>query len=227
MVSIDELHLVSEWRNFRPEYYNLAVLRRRLPDGMVFAAGSATLDPQTMKTVKEACEFDNDTVIVKTDLDRPEIFYQVTQIKEAAGGMLDLQCVFPKNVTHYRDVPKTIVFMDSVSNIKQACALARRWMIQLGYPRGSSNLVAPFFADMEVSIFYLVMKALRPFSFALHMRSLGEVSPSRKTTDALSRPLSLARLPQPRNPRRSRHHNRAARLWLHLPSLTALRSGRC
>ena len=148
LLALDELHLVSEWREFRPEYYDLGVLRARLPDGIPFLGASATLDFKTLNEVKERCEFDSNTSIIKTGLDRPEIYLQLSTLKYPIKGMLDLQFLLPSNAVNYLDIPKTIIFMDSIASIKNACALIKSWMKQLNYPSVSSRWISPFFSDM-------------------------------------------------------------------------------
>lgn len=148
LLAIDELHLVSEWREFRPDYFGLPVLRARLPDGIPFLGASATLDHQTIKVVKESCAFAADTATIKTSLDRSEIYIQISKTLMPVNSMLDLQHVLPAQASSPFDVPKTIIFMDSIQSIKKACALMRVWMNQLKYPAQCVDWVAPFFADM-------------------------------------------------------------------------------
>ena len=150
LLAIDELHLVSEWREFRSDYFGLGILRARLPDGIPFLGASATLDRQTVEVVKESCTFVPNTAVIKTPLDRPEIYMQVSQILLPLNGMLDLQQVLPARACTSMDVPKPIIFMDSIQSIKKACTLLRAWMNQLNYPANCADWVAPFFADMAV-----------------------------------------------------------------------------
>ena len=134
LLAIDDLHLVSEWRDFRPEYFALGVLRARLPDGIPVLGASATLDHQTLQTVKESCSFDPSTATIKTPLDRPEIYLQVSSTTKSFSSMGDLQHILPADASSPSDIPKTIIFMDSITSIKTACSLIRVWMNHLGYP---------------------------------------------------------------------------------------------
>ena len=128
------MHLVSEWRDFRPEYFNLGVLRTRLPDGIPFLGASATLDPSTLESVKDRCGFDNESTVIQTALDRPEIYIQTSSLQRLMNSMIDLQHLLPTRAESPFDIPKTIIFMDSISSIKKACALMKVWMNQLSYP---------------------------------------------------------------------------------------------
>ena len=142
------MHLVSEWRDFRPEYFNLGVLRTRLPDGIPFLGASATLDPRTLESVKDRCGFDNESTVIQTALDRPEIYIQTSSLQRPMNSMIDLQHLLPTRAESPFDIPKTIIFMDSISSIKKACALMKVWMNQLSYPIEAASWVAPFFSDM-------------------------------------------------------------------------------
>ena len=148
LLAIDELHLVSEWREFRKDYFALGVLRTRLPDGIPFLGASATLDPKTLAIVKESCRFGADTIVMRTSLDRPEIYIQVSQTTQPITRMLDLQHVLPKRASSSFDIPKTLIFMETIAAIESACKLMRIWMHQLGYPADADNWVSPFFSDM-------------------------------------------------------------------------------
>lgn len=142
------MHLVSEWREFRPDYYDLGVLRTRLTDGIPLLGASATLDAKTLEVVQDRCGFYPDTRIIKTALDRPEIYIQISALLMPVTTMLDLQWVLPVRANSPLDIPKTIIFMDSIKAINNACALMRVWMNQLSYPTEATCWVAPFFSDM-------------------------------------------------------------------------------
>lgn len=151
LLAIDELHLVHEWRNFRPEYYNLAILRLRLPEGIPFLGVSATIDTTILATVLDRCGFQANTRIIRTSLDRPEIFLQASSLQYSAQSMLDLQFLLPPTVNSAQSIPKTVIFMDLVASIRQAVHLFQKWMRQLNYPSSASNWVSPFFSDMADS----------------------------------------------------------------------------
>ena len=88
------MHLVSEWRDFRPEYFNLGVLRTRLPDGIPFPGASATLDPRTLESVKDRCGFDNESTVIQTALDRSEIYIQTSSLQRPMNSMIDFNIFY-------------------------------------------------------------------------------------------------------------------------------------
>ena len=65
--------------------------------------------------------------------------------------MLDLQWLLPATADSPLDIPKTIIFMDSVALIRKGCELMRIWMEQLQYPSGFDRWLPPFFSDMATT----------------------------------------------------------------------------
>jgi len=148
LLAIDEVHLTSEWRSFRPSYSELKTLRSRLPIGIPMLGVSATLDPVSQGLVKEYCGFRSSTRLIRTSIDRPWIYMQVECMRESEKSMLDLQHLLPRQIGSIYDIPKTIIYIDSVAQICKACGLFRRWAMQLGYQVSPQKVVAPIFADM-------------------------------------------------------------------------------
>lgn len=143
--------MVSEWKDFRPQYNELRILRSRIPAQIPVLGVSATLDPQTLDWVRMSAGFDSDVEIIRSSIDRPEIYFQVSRIDESQRSMLNLQSILPKAVARFSDVPKTIVYMDSIAQICKADLLFREWMRRLEYPAESLGWVAPYFSDMADS----------------------------------------------------------------------------
>ena len=141
---------MTEWKEFRPTYFNLSILRTRLPPNVPLLGVSATLDAETLEVVQERCSFKEDTRILKTPLDRPEIYMQVCETENNLKGMLDLQHMLPARISSGLDIPKTIIFMDSIKDVITACGLIRQWMRQLEYSSESAKWVMPFVSTMAV-----------------------------------------------------------------------------
>lgn len=102
LLAIDEAHLVNEWKTFRPAYFGLNVLRTRIPPWIPLLGVSATLNDVTVDVIRERCDFAPDTIIIRTPLDRPEIYLQVSSICNPANSMLDLQHLLPAQITKLR-----------------------------------------------------------------------------------------------------------------------------
>ena len=134
LLAIDEMHVVEEWSGFRPAYLQLAVLRSRLAERVPLLGASATLTDELVDELRVSCGFRRATHVVKTPLDWPEIYLQVTPAKYPMNGMLDLQHLLPDIVSSPQDIPKTIVFVDSCATAANASKLLAEWMADLGYP---------------------------------------------------------------------------------------------
>lgn len=130
LVVIDEIHLVSHWgRDFRPSYARLNILRSYLGGGIPWFACSATLDPDTLKSIMKNVGFGHNTKIQRTSIDRPEIRIRVGRIpsKSKDHKMAVLRFLFSSELSpaekaancqriHYQkpeNIPKTIVFSNS------------------------------------------------------------------------------------------------------------------
>jgi superfamily II DNA helicase RecQ len=148
LVAVDELHLVNEWSQFRPQYRALHLLRARVNLSVPFLGVSATLDFTTLQDVKEAAGFDNDVSVERTSMDRPEIYIEVDALKHDQSSMLDLLSLLPVMVTRPQDIPKTIIYMNEIKSIQAAVKLIRRWMNELGYPPEAQKWVQPYFSIM-------------------------------------------------------------------------------
>ena len=76
LVAIDEAHCISQWgHDFRPEYLELAELRRAFPNVPCIAV-TATADPPTQEVIRDRLHLSDDDVFV-TGFDRPNIRYVV------------------------------------------------------------------------------------------------------------------------------------------------------
>ena len=151
LVAIDELHLVSEWGEFRPQYRLLHLLRARVDLCVPFLGVSATLYFTVLQDVKEAAGFDNDIFVECTSMDRPEIYIETDVLKDDQVSMLDLLFLLPVTVTRPQDIPKTIIYMNDIKSIQAAVKIMRRWMNELGYPPEAEKWVQPYFAIMAKS----------------------------------------------------------------------------
>lgn len=148
LLAIDELHLVEDWKEFRPDYTMLGVLRTRLPYGTPLLRVTATLDPLLISRIKASCSFEQNINIIQSALNRPEIFIQCSMMKGTIKGMQDLQHLLPPVIVSPVDIPETVVFMDSVPLVMQAYRHLKCWMKMLGYPGNVDNLVQPYFSAM-------------------------------------------------------------------------------
>ena len=80
-VAIDEAHCVSMWgHDFRPEYRQLAVLRKHFPD-VAIGAYTATATDQVRKDIVEQLELKSPQILVGS-FDRPNLIYQIKRLSD-------------------------------------------------------------------------------------------------------------------------------------------------
>jgi superfamily II DNA helicase RecQ len=74
LFSIDELHVVSGWREFRPDYALLYSLMALLPGSIPWFGCTATLAKDKAKFIIEKAGFEHCCLkVIRTSVDRPEI----------------------------------------------------------------------------------------------------------------------------------------------------------
>ena len=133
LLALDEVHLMEDWgKGFRTDYAKLGVLRTRLPSCVPVLGVSATLPFVTLASVIRRGRFRNPKVH-RHSIDRPEIYIQVEPLQNTKKSMLDLRFVLPEVVRGPLDIPKTIVYMNTIGEIRRGLIIIRRWMVELGY----------------------------------------------------------------------------------------------
>lgn len=138
LVVVDEAHLVYHWgRAFRTAYSRLNLLRSWLGSQIPWFACSATLDPQTLESLRKGISFEADVKIQRTPIDRPELLFRIGWIPKRAGfkALHFLLTAEEKNVESvYQQlgkIPKTIIFFDSRKDAHTAAEECRNWLLEI------------------------------------------------------------------------------------------------
>ncbi|SJL12622.1 uncharacterized protein ARMOST_16051 [Armillaria ostoyae] len=125
-VIIDEAHCISQWGgDFRKHYAELNKLRGILRPGTPVLAASATLTPRALQDVCSSLLIDRDTsFFLNLGNDRPNISTSVHRMKNAS----DFDALKPHlnlNATTPEELPKTIIFMNTVKLTQQGARFIR------------------------------------------------------------------------------------------------------
>lgn len=87
--------------------------------------------------------------LLQTSLDRPEIMQIHCFMDHPRSSCLDLQFVLPPEAREAKDIQKRIIFVNSVSDIRDVINVFHAWMEKLGYPEDSLRWIRPYHSAMS------------------------------------------------------------------------------
>lgn len=150
LLAVDEIHLVDEWgKGFRPLYAEIEKVRKRIPCHVPLLGVSATLTKKVRLRVVEKAGFLPNYRLMQTSLDRAEIMQIHRFMEHAKSSCLDLQFVLPKVATKASDIQKTIIFVNTLTEIRPIILIFQEWMIKLGYPEESWKWIRPYYSAIS------------------------------------------------------------------------------
>ena len=140
LVAIDECHLIEQWQTFRPEFMMLGQLRAILLPDVVWFACSATIDEATERTVLQYSGLRPvgpdmyQTEVIRTSIDRKDISICVRPLpRNKVTSAETLFFTIAEAVTSLEarpsDIPKTIIFIDSKTDIERVVVYLRRMLV--------------------------------------------------------------------------------------------------
>ncbi|KAJ6041554.1 P-loop containing nucleoside triphosphate hydrolase protein [Penicillium canescens] len=145
LVAIDELHVVQQWGgDWRKHYSRIGVLRHRIDKRVPWFGTSATLDPTMLQDVIQLAGFQDEVEVMKTTIDRPDISLSIRRIEHSIASFHDLSFLLDEAVTapgqvSMSQIPKTIVYMDSIAQIEAAEFQMIEWLVRLGSQRALAS----------------------------------------------------------------------------------------
>ncbi|KAI0727952.1 P-loop containing nucleoside triphosphate hydrolase protein, partial [Fomitopsis betulina] len=125
----DEAHCISTWNSFRADYKKAYRIRYMLPK-LRFLLASATFDTEIKNDVFKTMHISPLTcAIFQHSNDRPNVHIEVHRIQHALHTYADLDFIFPPNWKPGDDLPRFLIFFDS---IKESISAAEKLQSQLG-----------------------------------------------------------------------------------------------
>lgn len=109
----------------------------------------ATLTKKTRLVILQKARYLPDYNLMQTSLDHPEIMQIHCFIKHSKGSCLDFQFILPKIAKEARDIKKTVIFVNTISNIWPIISIIQAQIKQLGYPESSMTQIRPYYSTIS------------------------------------------------------------------------------
>lgn len=140
LFAVDEIQLIDQWNQvFRPLYAEIEMVWKRIPCYIPLLRVSATLTKQAQVCILDKAGFKPDYRLIQISMDRPKIM-QIHRFMEYSNvSYLDLQFILPKKATAVKNIQKTIIFVNSVSDICPIICIIISWIQKLSYPDSCSK----------------------------------------------------------------------------------------
>ncbi|KAI0762060.1 P-loop containing nucleoside triphosphate hydrolase protein [Irpex lacteus] len=117
MISVvwDEAHCISYWSPFRKEYAEAGRLRNLLVEDVPHLVTSATFPEKVKTDVTQILKMTREkTTYILRSNDRPNVYLGVRRIQHSLKSFKDLECLVPKDWKPGDEVPKFLIFFDSI-----------------------------------------------------------------------------------------------------------------
>lgn len=107
---------------------------------------TATLPESTVHAVRKSVGFQKNTSVLRTPIDRPEIFLGIDTFQYAQSSFQDLFFLLPLQCTTAQDVPKTVVYFDSIAELLKARTALVVEFKKRRYPKELQGCVKAYFS---------------------------------------------------------------------------------
>ena len=124
MVALDEAHTLWAWRSFRKVFATLRELRPCFPKIPVCAL-SATFPPHVVRYVAKTMGMPVPTHMITVDGRRSNINLVVSP-QLPGKGIQQLHDIIPQGIKDINDIPKTLIFVDTVLEARNIARSMRR-----------------------------------------------------------------------------------------------------
>ncbi|KAG2344669.1 hypothetical protein BDR05DRAFT_947343 [Suillus weaverae] len=130
----DEVHCITSWGDFRPEYKELQCLRYILPCYVPFMMVSATLTPIDLSHGKRLLHMRSENLVtIQMSIDRSNVKLCVRKIKYSLSSYQDLAFLIPDGWSNSDPIPpKFLIFFDNIQDtIAAAKILQKRLLLDM------------------------------------------------------------------------------------------------
>ncbi|KAJ3555921.1 hypothetical protein NM688_g2307 [Phlebia brevispora] len=115
-IFVDEVHCISHWgADFRKKYDSIAVVRAFLPSMTPVIAVSATLTRRVRRDIESKLQYPKHRKrFHNAGNDRHNVSIVTRAMQHPMHTYADLDFVIPKDITSAEDIPKTLIYADSI-----------------------------------------------------------------------------------------------------------------
>ena len=118
LLAIDKIHLVEEWgKGFRPLYSEIEKICKQILTSVPILGVSVTITKSVRLHILSKAGFQDNYMLMQTSFNRPEIQQIHCFMQFSKSSCLDLQFILPQTAVSTKDIQKTIIFVNSVSDI--------------------------------------------------------------------------------------------------------------
>ena len=112
LIAINEIHLVEDWAESRPDYGRLGKLRSILPCSVLFLATSATVGDKLARGLIVNLRLNADVNVLKESIDREDLFFNVQSLHVSSLTSFEDLRFLTVNIS---SLPKVIIYGDLIA----------------------------------------------------------------------------------------------------------------
>lgn len=126
-IVVDEAHVIETWKDeFRKDYGELETLRIISGIEIPWLALTATCSTRTFEIIYDSLGMGKRPFYgIDMGADRPNLAQWVRPMEYSAASMSDLLALVPKSVKQPSDLKKSIIYLKTRQQVRQACDLCR------------------------------------------------------------------------------------------------------
>lgn len=149
-MAINEIHLVEEWgKSFRPLYAKIKKVIKQILPQISLLNVSATLTKSAYIEIFIKAGFCDNYELKQTSFNHLKIQQIHRFIAHPKSNHLDLQFVLSEKAMQASKIQETIIFVNTVSEIRLIIKIIQAWMTSLSYSTGFNKWIQPYHLAMS------------------------------------------------------------------------------